>query len=75
MNAGAYGGEIASVLDWAEVVTRTGEQRRMSAADLAFAYRHARLPHGAVVVRARLRAQPGAPALIAARMAEIRAVA
>lgn len=73
MNAGAYGGDIASVLDWAEVVTRTGEQRRLSAADLAFAYRHARLPHGAVVVRARLRAQPAAPALIAGRMAEIRA--
>ena len=73
MNAGAYGGDIAAVLDWAEVVTRTGEQRRMSAADLAFAYRHAHLPHGAIVVRARLRAQQGAPALIAARMAEIRA--
>jgi len=73
MNAGAYGGDIASVLDWAEVVTRTGEQRRMSAADLAFAYRHARLPHGAVVVRVRLRAQPNAAELIAARMAEIRA--
>ena len=29
--------------------------------------------HGAVVVRARLRGQPGSPAVIAARMAEIRA--
>jgi UDP-N-acetylmuramate dehydrogenase len=73
MNAGAYGGEIAAVLDWAEVVTRSGALVRLSAADLAFAYRHARLPHGAVVVRARLRARAGAPAAIAARMAEIRA--
>ncbi|HXT80055.1 MAG TPA: UDP-N-acetylmuramate dehydrogenase [Acetobacteraceae bacterium] len=73
MNAGAYGGELAGVLDWAEVVTRSGEQRRLSAADLAFAYRHSALPPGAVVVRARLRAVPGAPAIIAARMAEIRA--
>ncbi len=73
MNAGAYGGDIASVLDWVEVVTRSGEQRRLSAADLAFVYRHAHLPHGAVVVRARLRAQRGAATLIAARMAEIRA--
>jgi UDP-N-acetylmuramate dehydrogenase len=72
MNAGAYGGDIAGALDWAEVVTRTGEQRRMSAADLSFAYRHAALPVGAVVVRVRLRAQPAAPTLIAARMAEIR---
>ena len=29
MNAGAYGGEMATVLDWAEIVTRTGEQRRL----------------------------------------------
>lgn len=73
MNAGAYGGEIAEVLDWAEIVTRSGECRRLSAADLAFAYRHSALPHGAIVTRARLRASSGAPAVIAARMAEIRA--
>jgi UDP-N-acetylmuramate dehydrogenase len=73
MNAGAYGGEIAEVLDWAEIVTRSGECRRMSAAALAFAYRHSGLPHGAIVTRARLRASPGAPVTIAARMAEIRA--
>ena len=73
MNAGAYGNEIAVVLDWAEVVTRSGALVRLAAAELAFAYRHARLPHGAIVVRARLRARPGAPGTIAARMAEIRA--
>jgi UDP-N-acetylmuramate dehydrogenase len=72
MNAGAYGGDMAHVLDWAEIVTRTGEQRRLVAAELAFAYRHAALPAGAVVTRARLRATSGAPALIAARMAEIK---
>jgi UDP-N-acetylmuramate dehydrogenase len=72
MNAGAYGGDFATVLDWAEVVTRTGEQRRLAAAQLAFAYRHAALPAGAIVTRVRLRATPGAPALIAARMAEIK---
>jgi UDP-N-acetylmuramate dehydrogenase len=73
MNGGAYGGDIASCLDWAEIVTRSGEQHRLSAADLAFAYRHSRLPHGAVVVRVRLRARRGEPSSIAARMAEIRA--
>jgi UDP-N-acetylmuramate dehydrogenase len=73
MNGGAYGGDLASCLDWADIVTRSGEQRRLFAADLAFAYRCSRLPHGAVVVRARLRAQRGMPAMIAARMAEIRA--
>ena len=73
MNAGAYGGEMAHVLDWAEFVTRDGERRRLAAADLAFAYRHAALPPGRVVTRVRLRAHPGAPGPIAARMAEIRA--
>ncbi len=73
MNGGAYGGDIASCLEWADIVTRTGERRRLAAADLAFAYRHSRLPHGAVVVRASLRAERGAHAAIAARMAEIRA--
>jgi UDP-N-acetylmuramate dehydrogenase len=72
MNAGAYGGDMASVLDWAEIVTRTGEQRRLLAAELAFAYRHSALPAGAVVTRVRLRATKGASALIAARMAEIK---
>jgi UDP-N-acetylmuramate dehydrogenase len=73
MNAGAYGGDLATVLDWAELVTRTGELRRLVPAELAFAYRHAALPAGAVVTRVRLRGQPSAPALIATRMAEIRA--
>ena len=63
----------AHVLDWVEVVTRSGEQRRMAAADLAFAYRHARLPHGARGDARPAARAPGAPAAIAARMAEIRA--
>ncbi|HUZ64547.1 MAG TPA: UDP-N-acetylmuramate dehydrogenase [Acetobacteraceae bacterium] len=73
MNAGAYGSDVAACLDWAEVVARGGESLRLSAATLALAYRHASLPPGAVVVRARFRARPADPVLIAARMAEIRA--
>ena len=72
MNAGAYGGDVAQCLDWAEVVTRDGALVRLSVADLALAYRHASLPPGGIVVRARFRARPGDAALIAARMAEIR---
>jgi len=72
MNAGAYGGDIADCLDWAEFVTRSGEPVRVAAAGLALAYRHASLPSGAVVTRVRLRARPGDRASIAARMAEIR---
>ena len=72
MNAGAYGGEIANVLAWADIVTRSGEQRRLSAADLSMTYRHASLPVDAIVVRAHLVARPGSAAVIASRMAEIR---
>ena len=72
MNAGAYGGDVATCLDWAEVVTRSGELVRLPVSALAFRYRHASLPPGAVVTRARFRAQPGDAASIAARMAAIR---
>jgi UDP-N-acetylmuramate dehydrogenase len=73
MNAGAYQGDIKQVLDWAEIVTRSGEIVRLTASDLALAYRHANLPPGAVVTRARLRAHKGDAKAIAARMAEIKA--
>ncbi|MDA8050919.1 MAG: UDP-N-acetylmuramate dehydrogenase [Rhodospirillales bacterium] len=72
MNAGAYGGDISQVLQWAEIVSRSGEVRRLSAAALALAYRQSALPPGAVVVRARFLAHPGDRSAIAARMAEIR---
>lgn len=73
MNAGAYGGDVAACLDWAEIVTRSGELVRVAADRLAFAYRHASLPPGGIVVRARFHARPGEVSTIAARMAEIRA--
>jgi UDP-N-acetylmuramate dehydrogenase len=72
MNAGAYGGDVAGCLDWVEIVTSSG-LARLPAQALQFGYRHAALPAGTVVVRARFRAQPGDPAIIASRMAEIRA--
>lgn len=72
MNAGAYGGDVASCLDWAEVVTRSGQLSRLPASALALAYRHASLPPGTIVTRARFRAYPGDPATIAAAMAAIR---
>jgi UDP-N-acetylmuramate dehydrogenase len=73
MNAGAYGGDVAGILDWAEIVTRSGEFLRLFPADLALSYRRSNLPPGAVVTRARLRARPGPASKIAARMAEIKA--
>ncbi|WP_242534940.1 UDP-N-acetylmuramate dehydrogenase [Roseococcus suduntuyensis] len=72
MNAGAYGREIRDVLDWAEIATPNG-LLRLDAAGLRLDYRHAELPARGVVVRARLRAEPGDASAIAARMADIRA--
>jgi UDP-N-acetylmuramate dehydrogenase len=72
MNAGAYGGDIAACLDWVEIVTRSGEVMRVEAHRLALSYRHAQLPPGSVVSRARLRAEPGDPTAIARRMADIK---
>jgi UDP-N-acetylmuramate dehydrogenase len=73
MNAGAYGGDVAGTLDWAEIITRQGELVRLQAADIGFSYRHSGLPAESLVVRARFRARPGEATGIVARMAEIRA--
>ncbi len=72
MNAGAYGGNVAGCLDWVEIVSSAG-LTRLAAPALQFAYRHAALPPGSVVVRARFHARPGDPAIIASSMATIRA--
>lgn len=72
MNAGAYGSDMASVLDWAEIVSRDGQLHRLSVQELGLSYRHSRLPAEAVVVRARLRTQTGDASAIAACMAEIK---
>ncbi|MDB5372566.1 MAG: UDP-N-acetylenolpyruvoylglucosamine reductase [Belnapia sp.] len=69
MNGGAYGTEVRDRLDWAEVATAEG-LRRLTATELHLSYRHALLPPGAVVVRARFHATPGDAA---PRMAAIRA--
>jgi UDP-N-acetylmuramate dehydrogenase len=73
MNAGAYGGDIAQVLQWAEIVTRSGELIRLNMHDLGLSYRRSNLPAGAVVTRAKFSALAGDAKTIAARMAEIKA--
>jgi UDP-N-acetylmuramate dehydrogenase len=72
MNAGAYGGDVSQALDWIEVVTGDGDLVRIPAKALHLTYRHAMLPVGTVVARARFRAQPGDPDAIAERMNQIR---
>jgi len=57
MNAGAYGGDFAGVLERARVATADGGAW-LTPAELGLSYRHSELRHGQVVVRAELRLQP-----------------
>ncbi len=71
MNAGAYGGEIKDVLDWAEAVHLDGTLRRFTVDELGYAYRHCALEPDWTFLRARLRGHADDPAAIAARIAGI----
>lgn len=51
MNAGAHGRQMKDVVRWAELVQADGTRRRVPVEELRFAYRHTRLPAGAVVTR------------------------
>ncbi len=68
MNAGCYGSYMADVLEAVEVVTRTGEMRRLTVAELALSYRSSNLPEGWVVTAAHLRAPRGVPEQLHAQM-------
>jgi UDP-N-acetylmuramate dehydrogenase len=57
MNAGAYGGDFAHVLDRALVATVEGSGW-LTPAELGLSYRHSELRHGQVVLRAELRLRP-----------------
>jgi len=73
MNAGAFGGETAERLLWAEIVTRDGAIRRLERAELGLSYRRSALPDGAIVLRAAFGLEPDDPAAVLARMDRIRA--
>jgi UDP-N-acetylmuramate dehydrogenase len=72
MNAGAYGGDIAGVLESAVVVDADGS-RRLSPAELGLSYRRSGLRHGQVVARARFRLQPRDPVEIKATVTDMQA--
>jgi UDP-N-acetylmuramate dehydrogenase len=71
MNANAYGGELGRVLDWVEVSTGAGSERR-GPGQLGFSYRRSNLAPGEVVSRACFRLRPGDPAEIRATLATMR---
>jgi UDP-N-acetylenolpyruvoylglucosamine reductase len=71
MNANAYGGDLSRVLDWAEVVSARGRERRPPA-ELGFAYRRSQLGPGEVVAGARFRLEPAEPEAVKATLADMR---
>ncbi|HZT84833.1 MAG TPA: UDP-N-acetylmuramate dehydrogenase [Gaiellaceae bacterium] len=70
MNAGAYGGDFAGVLERALVATADGAGW-LSPPELGMGYRHSELRHGQVVVRAELRLRPRPPEQIKAEVREL----
>ena len=60
MNANAYGGELARVLEWVDVASATGTVRR-TPDELGFAYRRSGLQAGEVVARAAFALAPLPP--------------
>jgi UDP-N-acetylenolpyruvoylglucosamine reductase len=72
MNANAYGGDLARVLEWVEVTSPGGTERRRPAA-LDFRYRRSNLGPGEIVARASFALSPAEPASVKERLAEMRA--
>jgi UDP-N-acetylmuramate dehydrogenase len=71
MNANAYGGQLALVLEWVDVITPEGSSRREPGA-LGFSYRSSNLRPQEVVARASFLLAAEEPAVVKARMAAMR---
>jgi UDP-N-acetylenolpyruvoylglucosamine reductase len=72
MNANAYGGELARVLEHVDVATAQGVERR-TPDQLSFAYRRSNLAPGEVVARASFQLQPAPVEQVKATLAQMRA--
>jgi len=72
MNAGAYGGDWAGILERALVVDGAGSEWR-TPAELGLRYRNSELRHGEVVARVELRLERRPPAEIKAIVADLQA--
>jgi UDP-N-acetylenolpyruvoylglucosamine reductase len=71
MNANAFGGELESALEWVQIATASGMQRR-EPRELGFAYRSSRLADGEVVARASLLLSAAEPDAVRAMLMEMR---
>jgi len=72
MNANAYGGELERALEWVEIATAAGVERR-SPSQLGFAYRRSGLAAGEIVTRAGLLLEGADPQDVRATLAAMRA--
>ena len=72
MNANAYGGDLSRVLEWVDVATPSGTDRR-TPADLGFSYRKSNLGAREIVAAASFALEEADPAAVKATLAEMRA--
>lgn len=71
MNANAYGGELANTLEWVDLCTARGTERR-APESLGFAYRRSNLAPGEVVARASFLLEEEDPARVKERISAMR---
>ena len=71
MNANAYGGELESVLEWVQIATASGLERR-EPHELGLGYRRSNLADGEIVARACLQLVPAEVAEVKATLEEMR---
>src|SRR6202011_1372655 len=70
MNANAYGGELGKVLEWVDIVTAAGPQRR-EPDQLGLSYRRSNLQPGEIVSRASFALTAADPAPVTATLAQM----
>jgi UDP-N-acetylenolpyruvoylglucosamine reductase len=71
MNANAYGGQLARILEWVDVATAAGVERRVPD-ELGFEYRRSNLREGEVVALAAFHLSPADPEEVRATLASMR---
>jgi UDP-N-acetylenolpyruvoylglucosamine reductase len=71
MNANAYGGELARVLEWVDVAGAKGTERR-APDELGFAYRKAAIRPGEIVARASFALREAATGSVKVTLADMR---
>jgi UDP-N-acetylenolpyruvoylglucosamine reductase len=71
MNANAYGGDLARVLEWVDVTTPSGTDRR-EPAQLGFRYRRSNLEPGEIVARASFALTEADPSVVKETLAGMR---